>query len=69
MPKGRSQAEAMLDSEKIEPVALAVLDHELQLSEGISNFLKALFSRLFVLILSSQYYPHCYVGKLKLVSG
>jgi len=33
MPKGTSQAEAMLNSEKIKPVALAVI--ELRLSEGI----------------------------------
>ena len=35
MPKGTSRAEATLNSEKIEPVALAVI--ELHLSEGISQ--------------------------------
>jgi len=33
MPKGTSRAEVMLDSEKIKPVALAVI--ELRWSEGI----------------------------------
>ena len=33
MPKGTSRAEAMSDSEKIKPVALAII--ELLLSEGI----------------------------------
>ena len=37
MPKGTSQAEVMLNSEKIKPVALAVI--ELRLSEGISQLL------------------------------
>jgi len=35
MPKGTSQAEATSDSEKIKPVALAVI--ELCLTEGISQ--------------------------------
>ena len=35
MPKGTSRAEAMLNSEKIKPVALVVI--ELRLSEGISQ--------------------------------
>ena len=35
MPKGTSRAEAMSNSEKIKPVALAVI--ELHLSEGISQ--------------------------------
>ena len=35
MPKGTSRAEAMLNSEKIKPIALA--DIELRLSEGISQ--------------------------------
>ena len=35
MPKGTCLAEAMLNSEKINPVALAVI--ELRLSEGISQ--------------------------------
>ena len=35
MPKSTSQAEAMSNSEKIKPVALAVI--ELHLSEGISQ--------------------------------
>ena len=35
MPKGTSRAEAMSNSEKIKPVALAVI--ELRLSEGISQ--------------------------------
>ena len=35
MPKGISQAEAMSNSEKIKPVALAVI--KLHLSEGISQ--------------------------------
>ena len=35
MPKGTSQAEAMSNSEKIKPIALAVI--ELCLSEGISQ--------------------------------
>jgi len=34
MPKGTSQAEAMLNSEKIKPVDLAII--ELRRSEGIS---------------------------------
>ena len=37
MPKSTSQAEAMSNSEKIKPVALAVI--ELRLSEGISQLL------------------------------
>ena len=37
MLKGTSWAEAMLNSEKIKPVALAVI--ELRLSEGISQLL------------------------------
>ena len=37
MPKGTSRAEAMSNSEKIKPVALAVI--ELRLSEGISQLL------------------------------
>ena len=37
MSKGTSQAEATLNSEKINPVALAVI--ELHLSEGISQLL------------------------------
>ena len=37
MPKGTCRAEAMLNSEKIKPVALAVI--ELCLSEGISQLL------------------------------
>ena len=35
MPKGTSRAEAMSNSEKIKPTALAVI--ELRLSEGISQ--------------------------------
>ena len=35
MPKGTSRAEAMLNSEKIKPVALVVI--KLRLSEGISQ--------------------------------
>ena len=37
MPKGTCQAETMSNSEKIKPVALAVI--ELRLSEGISQLL------------------------------
>ena len=37
IPKGTCWAEAMLNSEKIKPIALAVI--ELRLSEGISQFL------------------------------
>ena len=37
MPKGTYQAETMSNSEKIKPVALAVI--ELRLSEGISQLL------------------------------
>ena len=37
MPKGTCWAEAMSNSEKIKPVALAVI--ELRLSEGISQLL------------------------------
>jgi len=35
MPKGTSQAELTLNSEKIKPIALAVI--KLRLSEGISR--------------------------------
>ena len=35
MPKGTSWAEATLNSEKVKPVALAII--ELRLSEGISQ--------------------------------
>ena len=37
MPKGTCQAEATLNSEKIKPVALAII--ELRLSKGISQLL------------------------------
>ena len=43
MPKGTCQAEATLNSEKIKPVALAVI--ELQLSEGISQSITQLLSQ------------------------
>ena len=35
MPKGTSQAKATLNSEKIKPLALAII--EIRLSEGISQ--------------------------------
>ena len=43
MPKDTSRAEAMSNSEKIKPVALAVI--ELHLSEGISQLLTYLLSQ------------------------
>ena len=43
MPKGTCRAEAMSNSEKIKPVALAVT--ELHLSEGISQLLSQLLSQ------------------------
>ena len=43
MPKGMCPAEAMLNSEKIKPVALAVI--KLRLSEGISLSVTQLVSR------------------------
>ena len=43
MPKGTCWAEATLNSEKIKPVALAVI--ELRLSEGISQSVTQLLSQ------------------------
>ena len=43
MPKGTSWAEATLNSEKIKPVALAII--ELRWSEGISQLLSQLLSQ------------------------
>ena len=43
MPKGTCRAEATLNSEKIKPVALAVI--ELRLFEGISQLLAYLLSQ------------------------
>ena len=43
MPKGTCRAEATSNSEKIKPVALAVI--ELRLSEGISQLLTYLLSQ------------------------
>ena len=45
MPKGTCRAEATSNSEKIKPVALAVI--ELRLSEGISQLLTYSVSRKF----------------------
>ena len=45
MPKGTSQAEATLNSEKIKPVVLAVI--KLCLSEGISQLLSQSVTRKF----------------------
>ena len=45
MPKGTCRAEATSNSEKIKPVALAVI--ELRLSEGISQLLTQSVSRKF----------------------
>jgi len=42
MPKGTSQAEATLNSEKIKPIALAVI--ELRWSEGIVVIVTRLYS-------------------------
>ena len=47
MPKGTCRAEATSNSEKIKPVALAVI--ELHLSEGISQLLTYLLSQLKIL--------------------
>ena len=44
MPKGTCRAKATLNSEKIKPVALAVI--KLHLSEGISQLLSQLLSQL-----------------------
>ena len=44
MPKGTCLAEATPNSEKIKPVALAII--ELRLSEGISQLLGQLLSQL-----------------------
>ena len=41
MPKGTSRAEAMLNSEKVKPVALAVI--ELCFTEGISQLIRRKF--------------------------
>ena len=49
IPKSTSQAEAMSNSEKIKPVALAVI--ELHLSEGISHSVTQSVSRKFCLII------------------
>ena len=43
MPKGTSQAEATSDSEKIKPVALAII--KLHLSEGISQSVSRLLNQ------------------------
>ena len=43
MPKGTCRAEAMSNSEKIKPVALAVI--KLRLSEGISQSVSQLLSQ------------------------
>ena len=43
MPKGTCRAEAMSNSEKIKPVALAII--ELRLSEGISQSVTYLLSQ------------------------
>ena len=43
MPKGTCRAEAMSNSEKIKPLALAII--ELRLSEGISQLLTHLLSQ------------------------
>ena len=42
MPKSTSRVEAMLNSEKIKPVALAII--ELRLSEGIGQLVSQLLS-------------------------
>ena len=49
MPKGTCQAETTSNSEKIKPVALAVI--ELHLSEGISQLLSQLVGRKFHFII------------------
>ena len=43
MPKGTSQAEATSNSEKIKPIASAII--ELRLSEGISQLVSYLLSQ------------------------
>ena len=48
MPKGTSQAEVKLNSEKIKPVALAVI--ELRLLEGVSQLVRQSVSRKFFII-------------------
>ena len=56
MPKGTSQAEAMSNSEKIKPVALAVI--ELRLSEGISQSVRQLVSRNIHLIIFFKFHSN-----------
>ena len=47
MPKGTARAEAMSNSEKIKPIALAVIIFELHLSEGINKSVSQSVSRTF----------------------
>ena len=52
MPKGTCPAEATPNSEKIKPIALAVI--ELRLSEGIIQFLSKSVTRKFCLTIKKK---------------
>ena len=77
MPKGTSRTEVTLNSEKIKPVALAVI--ELHLSEGISQSVEILLnicsnlSKTFQVDLKAclglAMLPHYHLRKLRLVFG
>ena len=56
MPKGTCRAEAMLNSEKIKPIALAVI--ESRLSEGISQSVTYSVSRKFRQIIKKKFHSN-----------
>ena len=62
MPKGISRAEAMSNSEKIKPKALAVI--ELHLSEGISQSIDSIF---YIPGIGVQAYQHRSIPALHVV--